>query len=176
MLVHANQLKRTPRTGWVQRGIVGAEDVAAHSYGVAFTALVLAQVMEAPVDLERVMIMALLHDLPEGVTTDIPTPAWKFLPDGIKTGVERQAMSAIMGETSFEAAFLPFWEELHRQESLEAQLVHDADKLDMYLQALIYEQQTGNKQLAEFWINPYQFFTSEAQSVYDELISLRKVK
>ena len=42
-LLHGNQLKRTARTGWVQRGVPNAENVAAHSFGVVFVALVLAQ-------------------------------------------------------------------------------------------------------------------------------------
>lgn len=45
-LLHGNQLKRTARTGWVQRGVPNAENVAAHSYGVVFTTLVLAQTAE----------------------------------------------------------------------------------------------------------------------------------
>ena len=42
--LHGNQLKRTARTGWAQRGVPNAENVAAHSFGVVFVALVLAQV------------------------------------------------------------------------------------------------------------------------------------
>ena len=53
LLTHGNQLKRTARTGWVQRGVPNPEDVAAHSYGVVFTALVLAQLIDEPVDLGR---------------------------------------------------------------------------------------------------------------------------
>ena len=173
LLIHGNQLKRSVRSGWVQRGIAEAEDVAAHSYGVAFAALVLVQTVARSLNLERVLIMALLHDLPEGVTTDIPTPAWRYLPQGIKTEVERGAMVEILGDTFFAPALMTYWEELHQRETLEALLVHDADKLDMYLQALMYEQQTGNRQLAEFWMTPHKFFFPEAQIIYDELVSLR---
>ena len=173
LLIHGNQLKRTARTGWVQRGISEAEDVAAHTYGVAFTALVLAQVIARPLNLEKVLIMTLLHDLPEGVTTDIPTTAWRFLPEGSKLDIERKAMAEIVGGTSFEPVFMRYWEELNQRETEEALLVHDADKLDMYLQALIYERQKGNRQLEEFWTKPHRFFFTEAQSIYEELISLR---
>ena len=38
-LLHGNQLKRTARTGWAQRGVPNAENVAAHSFGVVFVAL-----------------------------------------------------------------------------------------------------------------------------------------
>ncbi|MCA9944767.1 MAG: HD domain-containing protein, partial [Anaerolineales bacterium] len=87
-LLHGNQLKRTPRTGWVQRGVPNAENVAAHSFGVVFAAMVLAQVVEEELDLGRLLAIAALHDLPEALTTDIPTPAWRYLPPGIKTAVE----------------------------------------------------------------------------------------
>ena len=97
LLVHGNQLKRTARTGWVQRGISEAEDVAAHTFGAAFTALVLAQVITRPLDLEKVLIMTLLHDLPEGATTDIPTTAWRLFPEGAKIDIERRAMTVIVG-------------------------------------------------------------------------------
>lgn len=169
ILMHANQLKRTARTGWVQRGVPASEDVAAHSYGVAFAALLLLQLIEQPLDAGRVLAMALLHDLPEGLTTDIPTPAWRFLPTGIKTEVERGAMHEILGTADSMSNLMSNWEELHARETAEARLVHDADKIDMFLQALVYEEQTGNKHLREFWAVPHRFHFPEVQAVYDRL-------
>lgn len=174
LLTHGNQLKRTPRTGWAQRGVPNPEDVAAHSFGVVYTALVLAQLVEEPVDLARLLAMAALHDLPEGLTTDIPTPAWRYLPDGIKTAVERGAMNEILDEVPFAETWMDLWEELHAAETAVARLVHDADKLDMFLQAHIYEQQTGNRRLAEFWRKPRRFHFPQAQAIYDELRSRRR--
>lgn len=74
-LLHGNQLKRTTRTGWARRGVPDPENVAAHSYGVAHITLILAQLLEQPLDLGRALAMAVLHDLPESLTTDIPRPA-----------------------------------------------------------------------------------------------------
>ena len=118
-LFHGNQLKRTARTGWVQRGVPQAEDVAAHSYGVVFATMILAQLIEPPIDLGRALAMAALHDLPEGLTTDIPTPAWRFLPPGIKTDVERGAMQEILADAPFASQFMDVWEELHAAETAE---------------------------------------------------------
>jgi putative hydrolase of HD superfamily len=168
-LLHGNQLKRTPRTGWVQRGVPNAENVAAHSFGVVFVALVLAQTIEEPLDLGRLLAIAALHDLPEALTTDIPTPAWRYLPPDIKTEVERGAMQEMLAEVAFAPALLDLWEELHAASTPEAKLVHDADKLEMFLQAMVYEKQTGNKQLAEFWERPYRFHYPQAQAIYDAL-------
>jgi putative hydrolase of HD superfamily len=182
ILLHGNQLKRTPRTGWVQRGVPNAENVAAHSFGVVYAILVLAPLVEADINLERALAMAALHDLPEALTTDIPTPAWRFLPDGIKTTVERASMQEMLfsdtstgsvTENNISAQFMAWWEELHANETAEALLVHDADKIDMFLQALMYEKQTGNQQLAEFWTKPYTFNYPESQAIYDALCAQR---
>lgn len=172
-LLHGNQLKRTPRTGWVMRGVPNAENVAAHSFGVVYAILVLAPLVEADINLERALAMAALHDLPEALTTDIPTPAWRFLSSNIKTDSERMAMQEMLGGTGAEERFMDWWEELHAKESAEALLVHDADKIDMFLQALMYEKQAGNKTLAEFWARPFTFHYPEVQAIYDELRARR---
>lgn len=167
LLLGANQLKRTARTGWVQRGVPNAENVAAHSYGVVFTALLLAELIAEPLDVAKLLTMATLHDLPEALTTDIPTPAWRYLPDGVKTAVERQAMHTLLDKAPVSEKWLPIWEELHQGQSTEARLVHDADKLEMYLQALIYQEQTGNQHLREFWAVPHTFYFPASQAIYD---------
>lgn len=169
LLLHGNQLKRTARTGWVQRGVPLPENVAAHSYGVVVATLLLAELVEPPIDLAAALAMAALHDLPEGLTTDIPTPAWRFLPTGAKTAAERAAMTTIAGASPTGARLLAWWEELLLNETPEARLVHDADKLDQYLQAWVYEQQTANRQLEEFWVVAHGFHYPQAQAVYDEI-------
>ena len=174
LLMHGNQLKCTPRTGWAQRGVTDAESVAGHSFGVVYTALILAQLIAEPIDLGRLLAMAALHDLPEGLTTDIPTPAWRFLPPGIKTSVERGAVGEIMVDVPFAAEWMDIWEELHRGETAVARLTHDADKLDMFLQAWGYEQQTGNRRLSEFWAKPRQFHFPESQAIYEALRQQRQ--
>ncbi|MEZ4516064.1 MAG: HD family hydrolase [Chloroflexota bacterium] len=169
VLLHGNQLKRTARTGWVQRGVADAENVAAHTFGAAYTAMVLWELIDEQLDLGRVLAMVTLHDLPEGLTTDIPKPAWRYLPEGAKQTAEAKAMDTILGGADFASRWLEWWSELGSNTSPEAKLAHDADKLDQYLQARIYEQQTGNRALREFWTTPYRFHFPEAQAIYDEL-------
>lgn len=172
-LLQGNQLKQTVRSGWVQRGIPQAENVATHTFGVVFITLILAQVTEETVDLGRALAIAALHDLPEALTTDVPTPAWRYLPPGIKTDVERGAMQTILNDTDYAPQLMAYWEELHAQETVEARLVDDADKLEMYLQAFMYEQQFGNIRLSEFWEQPHTFHLPPAQALYDRLRTRR---
>jgi putative hydrolase of HD superfamily len=173
-LLQGNQLKRTARTGWVQRGVPHAENVAAHSFGVVFIALTLAELSVEPMDRYKVLAMATLHDLPEALTTDIPTPAWRYMPPGIKLDVERRAIETMMGQTLFAESFMAMWEELHLKGTAEARLVDDADKLEMFIQAVMYEEQTGNRQLAEFWSRPHSFFYPQTQALYEALRQRRE--
>lgn len=174
LLRHGNQLKRTARTGWVQRGVAEAESVADHSYGVLFTALVLAQLVEEPLNLADVLAMATVHDLAEALTSDIPAPAWRFLPPGVKKEGERRAMEVITGHLEAAARLMQWWEQMAAADTPEARLVKDADRLDQSMQALTYELQTGNRQLGEFWATIHQFYFPEAQAIYDALRRERK--
>jgi 5'-deoxynucleotidase YfbR-like HD superfamily hydrolase len=58
--------------------------------------------------------------------------------------------------------------------TVEARLVHDADKIDLYLQALVYEQQSGNRRLEEFWQKPAAFHFPQAQALYEALRQRRQ--
>ena len=164
-----NQLKRTARTGWVQRGVVGAESVAAHSHGVAFVALLLLELIPERLDRAKVLALAILHDLPEALTTDIPAPAWRYLPAGSKPAVESKALDEIFGDLPFAARWRALFTELEVDASAEAHLVHDADKLEMYLQAWEYEQEQGNRKLAQFWAVERRFHFPAAQALYDAI-------
>lgn len=74
-------LKRTPRTGWLDRGVpdLATESVADHSFRVALLAWMVATTYpaESPnemgIDPARVLLLALAHDLPEAFAGD-PTP------------------------------------------------------------------------------------------------------
>jgi putative hydrolase of HD superfamily len=158
----------------VQRGIPNAENVAAHSFGVVYTAVILCHFITGEkLNREKILLMAILHDLPEGLTTDIPTPAWRYLPANVKEFVERGAMNEILGDVLFASEFMALWEEMNKGETAESKLVHDADKLEMFIQALMYEKQFGNVQLAEFWQRPHTFYFAECQAIYEDLRARR---
>lgn len=177
LIEHGLRLKLTPRSGWVQRGVPQAESVAAHSYGVALTTLLLAQLVDRPLDLARALQMAILHDLPEALTGDIARPVQRFFPSPerstLKQAIERNALRELTADLPLAAAWQALWDELEAEVSAEAQLVHDADQLDLYAQAWAYEQQTGNRRLAEFWERPPQFHFAAARVLYDALWAQR---
>ena len=150
------RLKALPRTGWLLRGVREVESVAGHSYGVAFIAMWLADRARAQgltVNVERALRLALLHDLTEARTGDLPaTIKPYFAAEALKQADERaaQEMLAPLGESG--ESYLALWLEYEARTSLEARIVKAADKLDLLLQADEYER-GGAKALGEFWEN-----------------------
>jgi putative hydrolase of HD superfamily len=158
------------------RGVSDAESVADHSFGVAFIALVLAQIVEHPVDTTKLLTIALLHDLPEAVLSDIPSPASDYLSRNAKTTAEHDVLSALLEEFPQHGQWQTWWREFEEQASIEGRLVRDADRLDMLLQAYVYEQATGNQWLREFWIEVSEdsFACAASRSLFDALCQARK--
>src|SRR2546426_10148380 len=81
-LIELQRLNRLERTGWTLRGLPsGTESVAAHSFGVSVTAMMLADEIKARgvgVEVERVLRMALLHDWAEARVGDMPRTATRY--------------------------------------------------------------------------------------------------
>jgi len=149
-LMHANRLKQLPRTGWQLRGVERPESIADHAFGVAFVAMLLADMNPTGVDRERVLRMALLHDLAESLVTDLPATLSRFLAPETKHAAERAALAEILAALPAPDAYLALWEEYTAGQSPAARLVRDADKLEMMLQAFVYEQR-GQRNLDDFW-------------------------
>ncbi len=158
-LLQANRLKTTPRTGWAMRGVPAPESVADHSHGVAQIALLLSEPMAAsreqpqgkPLDRQKLLAMAILHDLVESVTGDLSLGASRHLPAGAKARGEQSALAELLAGAPFADRWSQLCREFEEQQSPEARLVRDADRLDLLTQALVYERTTGNRDLHDFW-------------------------
>lgn len=163
LLRAANRLKTTPRTGWAQRGVPAPESVAAHSHGVALTALLLTELVDEDVDRGTVLALAVLHDLPESVTGDLSLGASRLLPDGAKAAAESAALDELLDGLPFAGTWRDLWRAFEAQESVEARIVRDADRIDLLTQALAYEKALGHLELEEFWsFAPDDSFAFEA--------------
>jgi len=139
VLEAAGQLKQTQRAGWVRVGIAHPESVAAHSYRVAVLALLLGP--RLGLNVEKLLRLALLHDLPEARVGDL-TPADRVTPRD-KHALESTAFAEIVGGLPEGPALDALWREYAANASPEARLVHQLDKLEMALQALEYERATS---------------------------------
>ncbi|MCF6285845.1 MAG: HD domain-containing protein [Candidatus Hydrogenedentes bacterium] len=67
-------LDRISRAGYVMRGVTEPESVSAHSHFVALLALLFVERYPEQFKRDRVLAMALVHDLAEARLMDIPMP------------------------------------------------------------------------------------------------------
>jgi putative hydrolase of HD superfamily len=136
-------LKRTPRTGFQFLGS-GAESVAEHSFRTAIIGYTLAS-LDGGADIGRVLRLCLFHDIPEARTGDLNYVNKKYVTVDDKKAVDDLAATLPFGEEYRETI-----EEFAAQQSLEAQLAHDADQLEMIL-ALKEYKDLGNRYADEWY-------------------------
>ena len=182
-LIELQRLKGLERTGWMLRGIqAGAESVAAHSYGVAVAAMLLADELIArgvEVDMERVLRMALLHDWAEARVGDMPRTASLYFGGDARRRAESAAFSDIVCELrgrGLDEKYRALHDDYEERESLEARLVKAADVIDLLVQVLAFER-AGVRGLDEFWevVEEVEF---RLEGVAEEIVSetLRELK
>ena len=142
-LFEVGMLKRTPRSGWQFLGS-GAESVAEHVYRTAMIALVLSRADET-VDADRVVRMALVHDLPEARTGDL-----NYMNQRYVQADEPAATEDLVAGLPFADEIGGLLREYREEATREALIAHDADQLELLLQ-LKEELDTGNPQASE-WV------------------------
>ena len=90
--------------------------------------------------MERLLKLALLHDLEEAITGDLTPQDKESKGENIvkaqKISARQQLLSYFPKEN--QRAYRELWSELENEKSKEAQLVHELDKLEMALQANEY--------------------------------------
>jgi putative hydrolase of HD superfamily len=150
-LNRAGRLESLPRTGWLVAGIQAPESVAAHSWEVTLTALWLADRVDREVDAERVMRVALLHDIGEALLTDLPRPVKELVGGEAVAEAESKAARTILESLGEE--WVDVAEAYRRQETPEARLVKAADRIQMLAKSLTYESQRRGD-VDQFWEDP----------------------
>ncbi len=178
LILTTNRLKATPRTGWAVKGVADFESVADHSHGVSLIALLLTDLIDEEFDREKVLSMAVMHDLPESVTGDLSLGGSRLLPKGAKATAEKAAMNELLAGIGFGPRWQALWQEFEDLSSPEAKVVRDADRIDLLVQALVYERTTGTVQLEEFWtFAPVESFCfQESRQLIAGLVARRAKK
>ncbi|NHI92656.1 MAG: HD domain-containing protein, partial [Candidatus Lokiarchaeota archaeon] len=122
-------LKFEKRKGWIQHGISNkVESVADHSFRTALITLILSDYWKKKgLNPERMLKMALLHDLPEAIIGDI-TPRDEI---SDKRKKENEAMKTLINLINDFKEIDNIWDDFFEQKSEEARLVFQIDKLEM---------------------------------------------
>jgi len=166
--------KKILRSGWVREKIKDPESVAEHSFQLSVLAMVLADALG--VDKEKLIKMALLHDLGEAVTGDIVWSRGEII--DIKKRAEKEEQEKKGIEKVFKIIgrsneYVEIFEEMVERESQEAKIFWELDKLEMVMQALDYEKEQ-NKKLEEFFVNAdLQIHASPLRKIFNEILKQR---
>ncbi len=153
---HVAMLKGLKRAGWLRQGIKEPETVAGHTFGVAVLSLILAE-NEKNVDGEKLLKMALFHDIGESISGDI-TPFDRNFKK--KNKLERDGLKKTVRKLPerMQKEIVELFLEFEKGKTKEAKIVKMADKLDMYLMLAHYGKKCGKWK--EYFIKDYERFNS----------------
>jgi putative hydrolase of HD superfamily len=148
---HAEALKFEPRKGWQKRVEGRVESVADHSFAVALLALYEGE--RRGYDLEKILKLALIHDLEEAIIGDL-TPGDKAHRGATRVQRDRErAIRELLSKLPAKSrpAYLRLWTDLRERRSKESRLVHQLDKVEMAFQAKEYGKRTGQRKMRDFY-------------------------
>mmetsp|Transcript_36932 Transcript_36932/g.59753 ORF Transcript_36932/g.59753 Transcript_36932/m.59753 type:complete len:206 (-) Transcript_36932:442-1059(-) len=165
------RLREVKRTGWVKKNVKGPESVSDHSWRMALISFLAPKT----VDRDRVIRMAIVHDLGEAIVGDI-TPycgvspsekakrellAYENIAETLQGSVGREILEL---HKEYEAGVTP-----------EAKFIKNVDKFEMLCTALEYET-AQEINLEEFFKSTEGVFSdSDVASWVAELRSRRKI-
>lgn len=170
------RLKTTKRTGWITHAkIENPESVADHTMRLSVIALVAGD--EFGINKDKLVKMAVIHDLAESIVGDIVNEIGSKELTAVKKEkheLEEEAMKVLFKDFKNKKEFLQLWEEIETRKTKEGDILDQLDKFEMVLQALEYEDQTGQN-LEVFWENAKMHIKHPVIKKWlDELESQRK--
>jgi len=186
-LVAVGKLKESERRGWLIHEIPDAETTASHTFRLAFLVWLLSK-KKRGMNLEKLLKMALLHDICEVYTWD-ETPYDPLLPKNIKKkkemekaldtwpdfslkdkehkgrqkfAREKKSLKKLLSTLpkEIEKEFFDLWLDFEEGKSKEGRFVKQADKLENYLQGMEYYKKYGKIR--------YKLWARWAKEIFDD--------
>lgn len=179
----SERLKFTLRHGWASNG--RQESVAEHSWRLSLLAILLKPYINVHIDMEKALEMAVIHDLCEAITGDVPffEATEGSLEKQEKELKEDQAMQALSRQlgTQLGERLYSIWTEYQAKKSEESKFIHALDKIEAQIQQNEADISTWNdfeKQSIFSYLDKFcdynRFLKSFKETVRDESISKLK--
>ncbi len=164
-LYEIGSLRNIPRA-WIQHLATDCASTLEHTLRVVFLALLIAR-REGVTDEEKIIKMALIHDLAEARTADLAYVHKVYT----TTDDARAARDQFAG-----TLFLDLEELLkiyEKRDSIEAKIVKDADNLDIDLEMKEVEERgsrvPGKKGMMRKFVRDKKLYTKTAKKIWDEI-------
>lgn len=162
-LFEIGALRHIPRQ-WSRFHLPFVQNLTEHHYRVTWLALIIAA-REGKGNIEKIMKMAIAHDIAESRTGDVDYLARQYVDRH-----EDKAIADMLDQTSLQAEFLALIEEYEKRESIESKIVKDADNLDVDLD--LREQASTGHRIADEWesnrryVGENKLFTKTAREMH----------
>jgi putative hydrolase of HD superfamily len=174
-----NELKHVERQGWKDIGVEQPRDtIASHSFGASLLGWIFAE--EKDLDSEKFTKMLLVHDLIMAYIDDYTPEDEEF---ESKREKELENLKRLLEDVpeAIEDEFEDLVREFMKQETEEAKLAKECDKLETLLQARSYSGKLGEDHLSEFLESYSGYFESDTgkevfRQLEDEAEKLGKEK
>lgn len=165
-LYEVSTLRFIQRTG---RNFLNADfqNLAEHHFRVTWIALLLAR-LEGITNTEKIMKMAMVHDIAESRTGDV-----NYLQRQYVVRNEKLAVEDMFSQTALKDEFLALWNEYEKRKSIESKIVKDADNLDVDIS--LKEQEAMGSILSKKWFEHREkivkntLFTKSAKELFDDI-------
>jgi putative hydrolase of HD superfamily len=149
--MNLTKLKTIPRSGWLSHNVSlpDIESVADHTFSMSVLSMVMADLeleRGVKVNIERVLRMALLHDLAESLTFDISRAYLDYMGTRggeMKREIERNAWEHVVKgieDRKMARLYRNAQKEYVENKTREAKIVHAADSIDILLQVASYRR------------------------------------
>lgn len=143
--------KKLPRTGWVREKVKDPESVAEHAFRVVVLCMALAPSLD--VDQNKLVKMAIIHDLGETSTGDIVVERYGKIDVEKRKSKERVEKEAIRNILyGYGEDYSKLFQEMIERKTREAKIFWEIDVLERTIQAYEYERDQ-KKDLSEFFMN-----------------------
>jgi putative hydrolase of HD superfamily len=170
-------LKEIPKQGWVLIGVKNPESVMEHSFQVAIIAWILGREKKVKLNIERILKMALVHDLCELYAGD-QTPYDKILPKNKdewpdlfdkwprstksekirnhREKFQKEKASLVKLTTklpqTIKEEVMSLWQDYEQGRTKEARFVRQVNRIQTLLQALDYGEKQKMQVYNSWWI------------------------
>ena len=168
--------KRLLRSGFVREKVVNPESIAEHSFRTGVIAMVFSDKFGKNLDKDKLIKMALIHDIGEIITGDVVVQRGEIIDLKLRDSKEEQeriGIKQIFNQIREGSIYAEIFEEMIARKSPEAKVFWQFDKLELALTALEYEEEQG-KQLEEFFLDANTHMKEPLlKKILDEIIENR---
>ncbi len=151
---------------WVQFLNPQFQNISEHTFRVIWIALIIAKHEKVP-NIEKLITMAIIHDLGESRTGDADYVARQYSQREEEMAVEDMLKGTVLSD------WFEIWREYEKRACIEAKIVKDADNLDVDLE--LKEQEAQGHTLRAVWndmrkhVTYKKLYTKTAKQLWKEI-------